>query len=49
MYKKCLLMLGCLAGTLSAANWTWRALPGFDSEALAMRIYAVTKRYGRVN
>ena len=36
-------------GTLSAANWTWRALPGFDSEALAMRIYAVTKRYGRVN
>ena len=36
-------------GTLSADNWTWRALPGFDSDDLAKRIYAVTKRYGRIN
>ena len=34
-------------GTLSMANWTWRALPGFDSEALAERILKVTKLYGR--
>ena len=34
-------------GTLSSANWTWRAEEGFDSEALAKRIYALTKIYGR--
>ena len=34
-------------GTLSMDNWTWRALPGFDSEALAERILKVTKLYGR--
>ena len=34
-------------GTLSMDNWTWRALPGFDSDALAERILKVTKLYGR--
>ena len=34
-------------GTLSMANWTWRALEGFDSEALAQRILKLTKLYGR--
>ena len=34
-------------GTLSSANWTWRAEEGFDSEALAKRIYSLTKIYGR--
>ena len=34
-------------GTLSMDNWTWRALPGFDSEDLAKRILKVTKLYGR--
>ena len=34
-------------GTLSMDNWTWRAVPGFDSEALAERILKVTKLYGR--
>ena len=36
-------------GTLSCNNWTWRALPGFDSEDLAQRIRAVTKLYGRLS
>ena len=36
-------------GTLSSNNWTWRALPGFDSDALALRIHAVTKLYGRIS
>lgn len=35
-------------GTLSSANWTWRAEKGFDADALAARIYAATKLYGRV-
>ena len=35
-------------GTLSSANWTWRAEKGFDSDTLAARIYAATKLYGRV-
>lgn len=35
-------------GTLSMDNWTWRAKKGFDSDKLAEKIYAVTKRYGRV-
>ena len=34
-------------GTLTAANWTWRAEPGFASEALAEEIRAITHRYGR--
>lgn len=36
-------------GTLTTDNWTWRAEPGFDSHALATRIYAITKRYGRLS
>ena len=35
-------------GTLSTANWTWRAGEGFDSGELAERIYAITKLYGRL-
>ena len=34
-------------GKLSIENWTWRAEAGFDSEALAKKIYKVTKLYGR--
>ena len=34
-------------GTLSMDNWTWRAVPGFDSEALAERILKLTRLYGR--
>ena len=34
-------------GTLSSANWTWRAKEGFDSPELAKEIYDITKRYGR--
>ena len=36
-------------GTLTSDNWSWRAEPGFDSNTLAKRIFAVTKRYGRLN
>ncbi len=35
-------------GTLSDDNWTWRAKKGFASKKLADKIYAVTKRYGRI-
>ncbi len=35
-------------GTLSMANWTWRAEEGFDSEALAQRICGLTRLYGRM-
>ena len=35
-------------GTLSMDNWTWRALEGFDNEALAERILKITKLYGRI-
>ena len=35
-------------GTLSSANWTWRAAPGFATEALAQKIRTVTERYGRM-
>ena len=34
-------------GTLTAANWTWRAAPGFATAALAEKIRTVTERYGR--
>jgi len=36
-------------GTLTSDNWSWRAEPGFDSNTLAKRIFAITKRYGRLN
>jgi len=29
-------------------NWTWRMLPGEASEALADKLYATTKLYGRL-
>ncbi len=35
-------------GTLTTANWTWRARPGFATEALAQKIRAATERYGRL-
>ena len=31
----------------TAGNWTWRALPGCCSEALAEKMYGLTKLYGR--
>lgn len=34
-------------GTLTTANWTWRADPGFMSPELAGRIRKLTRRYGR--
>ena len=34
-------------GTMTTNNWTWRAQPGFDSDELAERIAALTKRYFR--
>lgn len=37
-----------LPGTLSDDNWTWRARQGFATPALADKIYAAAKRYGRI-
>ena len=34
-------------GTLSDANWTWRAKDGVLTKALAEKILAMTKLYGR--
>ena len=34
-------------GTLSDSNWTWRAKDGIMSKALAKKILAMTKLYGR--
>lgn len=36
-------------GTQSGDNWTWRSRKGFDSAALAKRIYKMTELYGRLN
>ena len=35
-------------GTLSSANWTWRAVEGFDSDRLAKKIRKMTGLYGRL-
>ena len=35
-------------GTLTRANWTWRAKPGFATRELARKIRTVTERYGRI-
>ena len=35
-------------GTLSSANWTWRAAEGFDSDKLAKKIRKMTGLYGRL-
>ncbi len=35
-------------GTVSTDNWTWRAEKGFDGRRLANRLYALTRRYGRL-
>ena len=37
-----------LPGTLSDANWTWRAKPGFASKELGEYILEITKRFGRI-
>ena len=34
-------------GTLTSANWTWRAEADFASDALAQKIRSLTARYGR--
>ena len=34
-------------GTMSSANWTWRAKAGF-TDGLASRLYEITKLYGRL-
>ena len=34
-------------GTLSGNNWTWRARPGFITEALTQRILETTRMFGR--
>lgn len=35
-------------GTLSNNNWTWRAEDGMIKDELADKIYAITKRFGRI-
>ena len=35
-------------GTLTSANWTWRAKPGFATKELAQKIRTVTELYGRI-
>ena len=35
-------------GTLTTANWTWRADPGFADEELAKKIRTLTERYDRI-
>lgn len=35
-------------GTMTSANWTWRAWDGFTGNGLAQRIYNLTKLYGRL-
>ena len=35
-------------GTLTSANWTWRARPGFASRELAAKIRTITERYDRI-
>ena len=35
-------------GTLTSANWTWRAKPGFATKELAQKIRTTTERYGRI-
>ena len=35
-------------GTLTTANWTWRAAPGFASRELAQKIRTLTERYDRI-
>ena len=35
-------------GTLSSCNWTWRAVPGVITDALADRLLELPRRYGRI-
>ncbi len=35
-------------GTLSDANWTWRAQPGVINDSLAAKLYHLTQLYGRL-
>ena len=34
-------------GTRTSDNWTWRAKSGYLTDALAQRIFKMTKLYGR--
>ena len=36
-------------GTLTSANWTWRAADGFTENGLAVRFRRMTELYGRLN
>ena len=35
-------------GTMSGANWTWRARDGFAGNGLAQKLYNLTRLYGRL-
>ncbi len=35
-------------GTMTSANWTWRAWDGFTGNGLAQRIYRLAQLYGRI-
>ena len=35
-------------GTLTSANWTWRAWEGFTGNGLAQKLHRLTKLYGRL-
>ena len=35
-------------GTRTDKNWTWRAMPGFATDALAEKIKKMTRAYGRI-
>ena len=36
-------------GTMTNANWTWRAPSDFASDSLARRLLGLSRLYGRVN
>ena len=36
-------------GTMTSANWTWRAWDGFTGNGLAHRLYHLTQLYGRLS
>ncbi len=37
-----------MPGSTTDRNWTWRVLEGYDTDALARKIYALTELYGRL-
>ena len=36
-------------GTMTSANWTWRARDGFTGNGLAQRVHRLTQLYGRID